>query len=178
MSRRISLFNLALVASAAAAPLASHACWEEAQRTYGVSANLLYAVAGVESNLNPSAVNRSHVARTRSYGIGLMQIESVHLPRLATYGITEQDLYDPCTNIRVGAWVMADAFARLGVTWDAVGAYNASCSRLKGRDCQAARARYAWRVYKRLSARTPGVPPTATARASAPPYLSGVRVSP
>lgn len=182
------LSHLAIwVASAALGviPTWALACWGEAAQRYGLPAELLYAIAKTESNLNPTAVNRSHLQRTGSYDIGLMQINSGHLRTLARYGIRESDLYEPCINLHVGAWLLADSFSRRGVSWDAVGAYNAACSQLKGGACNQARAKYAWRVYQRLPSRQPlttaGVAAPQHKSAQAPttvPMQLAVRVSP
>ena len=178
MLRLLALPCMLAVAQGAAA---AAECWSQAAQQYGVSAALLYAVARAESDLNPSAVNLSHKARTGTYDIGLMQINSSHLRRLAAAGISEQDLYDPCTNVRVGAWLMAHAFARHGVSWNAVGAYNAACSQLKGEACTQARAKYAWRVYHRLPSETAAAPRTAPTRATGSPHpvvILSAKVSP
>jgi soluble lytic murein transglycosylase-like protein len=181
--RTAALLFLSTCLSMAAPPAWS--CWKQAEERYGISAQLLYAVAKVESGLNPHAVNRDHQSRTGSYDIGLMQINSGHLPMLERHGITEAQLYDACTNIMVGAWLMSEAFRRNGVSWDAVGSYNAACSQLKGVACTEARARYAWRVYRRMSdpatsaghAATPARAAATPRRMTVGPILSA-RVSP
>jgi soluble lytic murein transglycosylase-like protein len=111
------------MALAAAAACPAHACWEDAATRYRVNASLLYAIARTESGVDPAAIGRN---RNGSRDIGLMQINSTWLARLARHGINEVDLFDACTNIHVGAWILAHNFHRHGYTWEAVGAYNAS----------------------------------------------------
>ena len=129
-----------LAASLLAAP-STFACWEQAAERYQVSTELLYAIAQTESGLNPQAVGLN---RNGTHDIGLMQINSAWLPRLQAHGIAERDLYDPCTSIHVGAWILAGNVQRMGYTWEAVGADNARNPVL--------RRAYAQRVYRQLAA--------------------------
>ena len=116
------------VGLALACALPVQACWEDAAQRYQVSSALLYAIARTESGLNSQAVGRN---RNGSRDIGLMQINSAWLPRLAAFGIAERDLFEPCTNIHIGAWILAGNIYRLGYTWEAVGAYNAASPALR-----------------------------------------------
>ena len=117
------LFIVLLLAGSAKAATPWDACFAQAGQHYGIHPALLEAVARHESNLNPRAIGRN---TNGSVDIGLMQINTQHLPTLARAGISREHLFDPCTNIAVGAWVLAGAIRRHGMTWEAVGAYNSS----------------------------------------------------
>jgi len=119
-------------------------CWSSAGDHYGIDPWLLYAIASVESDHDPSAVNRN---TNGSEDIGLMQINSRWFPLLNSLGYARHDLFDPCINITVGAWVLAESRALYGNNWRAVGAYNAGT----GSSLQAERRRfvYARRVLRR-----------------------------
>lgn len=154
---------------------AAHAdCFEHHAARFGLDPNLLRAIADVESGGRPQAVNRSHLGRTGTTDVGLMQINTGWLPHLARHGIAASDLQDPCTSIEIGAWILHGLVQRMGNTWEAVGAYNAACSSLKGTACTQARSDYAWRVFRRLSARASGA---AAAAAAARPRVAPAPVS-
>ena len=96
-------------------------CWQLAASDFEIDAALLKALAWKESAGRPDAVGP--VLADGNRAIGLMQINTVHLPALAHFGITMRDLFDACTSVRVGAWVLADCVQRFGRTWKAVGCY-------------------------------------------------------
>jgi len=126
-------------------------CFDEASVKTGLPADLLEAIAKVESGMKPGAINKSHERRTGTVDLGLMQINSGNLRRLKDRGVTRESLLaDPCLNTMVGASILAEKIKQHGFDWNAVGAYNASCTQLKGAACSNARNTYAWRVYRAL----------------------------
>lgn len=101
------------------------ACFAAVGSHFGIHPLLLKAIARQESSMVPTAINRN---TDGSYDVGLMQINSQHFkPGKPLYraGVTGERLRDePCTNIAVGGWLLADAIRRNGMTWKAVGVYH------------------------------------------------------
>jgi soluble lytic murein transglycosylase-like protein len=112
-------------------------CFEEAGQKFGVSPQLLWAIAKTESRFNPSAVNYN---TNGSFDYGLMQVNSSWYKELGRERWMR--LGDACYNVQVGAWILSQCVQRYGYTWTAVGCYNAF-SKNKG-------AVYASRVYRNL----------------------------
>lgn len=100
---------------------AKAACWDEAANMYGHDPYILKAIAWKESKGYVGAVGS--LLRDGNRALGLMQINTIHLPALRKYGITRNDLFDPCTSQKVGAWVLADCLKKKGDIWVAVGCY-------------------------------------------------------
>lgn len=98
-------------------------CMQQAAQRYQVHPHLLWAIAKQESGFNSLASNTNN---NGSKDIGIMQINSSWLPTLKKFGISEEQLREPCININVGAWVLANNIKTHGMTWRAVGAYNAA----------------------------------------------------
>lgn len=117
-------------------------CFSEAGRKYGIDGLLLKAIAVTESSLR-------HDIESPTNDIGLMGINRSWLPILnRRFGITEKQVWQPCTNVHIGAWILAGNYRQFGKNWNAVGAYAASCRKLKGKHCHQARMAYANRVYR------------------------------
>lgn len=110
-------------------------CFDSAATFHHVNPLILRAIALIESRGNPKAVNKN---ANGSYDFGMMQINSIHLPELARYGIGKSDLLDGCKSVYTGAWILRQKMDQYGNTWDAVGAYNSATP--------AYRARYAAKI--------------------------------
>ena len=144
--KRTLLAMCALACPGVSPALGQGPCFEAAAARYQIPAELLVAIARTESGLRADAIGRNEDG---SEDLGLMQINSWWLPHLARYGLTREDLTDPCTNVEVGAWILAQEIRRFGYGWEAVGAYNAG----PAPDSAPARRRYAAQVARRMEVR-------------------------
>ena len=98
-------------------------CFDDAASFHHVNPVILRAIAIVESGGKTDATNRNS---NGSVDYGMMQINSIHLPSLARYGIGKADLYNGCKSVYLGAWILRRSIDRYGNTWEAVGTYNSS----------------------------------------------------
>lgn len=122
-------------------------CWNKAAHYYHVDPYLLYAIANVESGMNPYAIGKNHDG-TRD--VGLMQINSSHFSELEEQGINESRLItEPCTSIMVGASILSDMIKIYGYNWEAVGAYNAGLKK-ENFPQRMVYARKVWNKYQKI----------------------------
>ena len=127
MKRRLVLI---ILAGLLAITSAAHSfCFEEAGKMYSINADLLRAIAFVESSYRPHVVNQSN--KNGSYDYGLMQINSRWAKTIGEE--LWMELGDPCMNVMVGAWILSDCIRRHGYSWKAVGCYNTSDSKKQGK---------------------------------------------
>lgn len=156
---------LAVLAALAPGSNAIDACLAAAERRFNLPQGVATAIARVESGLNPAAINRAN--RNGTYDLGLMQINSIHQPRLLRdYGIARVHLYNPCVSAFAGGQVLAKALARTGgAIVPALSMYNT------GRPDSSVGLQYAARVLARWN----GGGPAAQAQAALPPAIEVIR---
>jgi len=110
-------------------------------RAAGPTPALLKAVAYVESRFNPLAVNEEHNADKKLGrdvdSLGLMQVLYPDTATSIEPGVTREAMFDPETNVRIGAAVLG-AFVRRfpakdadGFSWAGVASYNAGSPKYK-----------------------------------------------
>lgn len=117
----LGLLSVAAPARAAGGPTQWDGCFQKAGDYYRINPLLLKAIARQESSMNPRAVGKN---TNGTVDLGMMQINTTWLPKLARAGVRREHLMDPCVNIMVGAWVLADGVRRFGMSWKAVGVYH------------------------------------------------------
>lgn len=97
-------------------------------KIFSIPPKILWGIAKVESDLNPYAVNKNV---NGTYDLGLMQINTVHLPELKKFGLEPKDLFYPETSIAFGAHVLSKCFEKHGQNWKGLTCYN---GKIEGND--------------------------------------------
>jgi soluble lytic murein transglycosylase-like protein len=132
MKRTLLTVGAVLGTLLAAGP--AHAdCFDEAARYQKVNPLILRAIAWQESHNRPEALHKNANGST---DYGLMQINSIHLPTLAQYGISTNTLMEPCKNVYIAAWHLRQQMNKYGNTWQAVGAYHSETPALRDKYAQ------------------------------------------
>ena len=113
-----SLFAM-LAKSAFAAPAN---CWDYAASHFRLDPWRLMAIAGVESRFTHGATGQNNNATT---DLGLMQINTIHLPEAARYGLSRTDIqYDSCKNIVFAAYILRQCVNKYGDNVWGYGCYH------------------------------------------------------
>lgn len=113
--------------------------FEDGCGMWGAPPSLAMAIAKVESDFRPWAINiqgqsyymsnregalaliKKAAAQRKSYDVGLMQINSYWLRK---FNLNPADVLDPKINIILGCWIISEELKRYGMTWKAIGAYH------------------------------------------------------
>lgn len=95
----------------------------QAGKHFEINPQILWAIAYKETRLNPKLISKTN--KNGTYDIGIMQINSIHLPRLKKeYNISEKDLLKPKLNIFVGAEILRKCFDKHGTNQKGITCYN------------------------------------------------------
>ncbi len=134
---KIKVVCIAMLLLIASVAHAEELCFDEAGAEYGINPQILRAIAKVESDYRPRAVNRN---KNGTYDFGIMQINSSWYFTLGKEWWSK--LGDPCSNIRGGAMILSGCMKKYGYTWEAIGCYNSQTPDK--------RDRYARTVFRQL----------------------------
>jgi soluble lytic murein transglycosylase-like protein len=101
-------------------------CINEAAIEYHVPAKLIISLLNVERGKN-GAVEKN---KNGTYDIGSMQINSSWLYDLKKHGITREDVqFNPCINVKVGAWILGKYIAGENDLMSGIGDYHSHTKR-------------------------------------------------
>lgn len=118
-------------------------CIAGAAQRYGANPTAIWLIIKVEGG----TTGKIHRNADGTFDMGLMQINSDHLPTLAKFGIGPQDLiWNECLNIYIGTWYLQkNILHRHGDVWRGIGDYHSHTpSRNAAYQLQVYRALRAW----------------------------------
>jgi hypothetical protein len=88
---------------------------------YHVPAVIIVSVLKTEGG----RIGDANINKNGTIDYGPMQINSIWLDKLKTYGYSTYDLqYNPCLNVAAGAWILAQAIADGKSIWHGIGNYH------------------------------------------------------
>lgn len=114
-------------------------CINQAALKYHVPARLIISVLNIERG----KVGLASKNKNGSYDLGPMQINTCWWPMLYHYGISPQQVQnDPCTNVKVGTWILSKAIASSADLLNGIGDYHSHTPHLNQRYVQQVKIKY------------------------------------
>ena len=96
-------------------------CIHQAESLYAIPAKLIISVLKTEGGYIGAKIKNSN----GSYDYGPMQINSLWIPVIKKYGYTKTDIqFNPCINVKIGAWILNQKMADETRFWQGVGDYH------------------------------------------------------
>lgn len=118
---KIRIALVLIISLVLSAPAFGYDCFDSAAEYQGINSGILRAISIKENRRCDATISTN---TNGSVDVGCMQINSVHLKELSSYGVHKADLLDQCKNIYVGAWHYKKMIRKYGNNWKAVGAYH------------------------------------------------------
>lgn len=104
-------------------------CWDYAASKFNLDPWLLFAIGSVESSFNEGISSKNS---NNTYDLGLMQINSIHIPYFQRMGLNRNDLQnDTCKNIIAAAHLLRQSINKYGYNIDGIGGYHSNTPRLR-----------------------------------------------
>ena len=96
-------------------------CINRSAIIYHVPATVILSVLKNENGRNGDAIKN----KNGSIDYGVMQINSIWLPKIAGYGYSRDDLqYNACKNVEVGTWILSQSISKGKNLWSGIGDYH------------------------------------------------------
>ena len=96
-------------------------CINRSAARYFLPPSVIVSVLQIENGKVGQAIKN----KNGTYDYGPMQVNSIWLKKLKPYGITAYDLqYNPCINVDVGTWILAQQIGNSRYLWKGVGNYH------------------------------------------------------
>jgi soluble lytic murein transglycosylase-like protein len=96
-------------------------CINEAAIEFNIPAKLIIAILNIEHGKAGQAIRNTN----GTYDLGPMQINTLWLTELQKYSITKEDIqFNPCINVKLGAWLLSKAIASESNLLKGIGDYH------------------------------------------------------